>query len=556
MNQKTAPALKNSGIRLENIPFSEIPGQSSLFLDFQKDSPELESFYPEKNNSLKEFSKKVLENYKIDRQKLCDVLYEENKKLGGNVKTLVNIETLRGKDCLAVVTGQQAGLFSGPVYTIYKALSTVKMVEQLSEEGIKAVPVFWIAEEDHDFDEVKKTIYLNRSGNIKVSKFDPDKDFEDVPVGYIELDDSINKVIEALFKELPRTEYSKFLQESLEKSYQNGETFSNSFARFLSEVFSDYGLIMVSPLNPELKKLCWPIFSEAFQRSDEIIQRILEKNEQLKKGNYHSQVLVEENSFPFFLQNNERERLALRKNLENEDLIIQKTKESLNRSELYELAKSYPQALSPNALLRPVVQDFLFPTLTYFGGAAEIAYFAQNSAIYEVLERPVTPIRHRAAFSIVSGKNRRNLNEYNLGLVDLFKGQEKTSARIVEEFLSNDVAVTFEDVERSINNKLDLLEKSLKTVEPTLSQNLSNRRKKIDYHLDSLRKKYHRAEIKKDEIFQRRIKSIYNDILPSKGLQERSLNVINFLNIYGDNFIKWVYESIDLEEKGHQVIIF
>ncbi|HMS40745.1 MAG TPA: bacillithiol biosynthesis cysteine-adding enzyme BshC, partial [Pyrinomonadaceae bacterium] len=407
MSQKMAQTFQENSLKVESIPFAEIPHQSKLFLDFQADLPEIAKFYPEKNTDLKEFAEKVLVNYKTDRNTLCDALAETNKSFGTGKKTFENIELLREKDCLAIVTGQQAGLFSGSLYTIYKALSAVKMCEDLRRQNIKAVPVFWIAEEDHDFDEVKKTYILSEqpglAGCLASIENAPRTYQENSAVGFIKLDETIIETIENL--NLPQTDFTENIKNNIKETYKSGETFSTAFAKFLGHIFADYGLIFLSPLDEKLKKLSAPIFSEAVEKSEEIASALLRRNDELK--DYSAQVLVEENFFPFFYQDETRQ--AMRRDLQSGNVKIQKSKTEFTNNELKEIAENLPKTLSPNALMRPIVQDFLLPTLTYFGGGAEIAYFAQNAVIYEILNRPVTPIRHRASFTIVEPKNRRTL---------------------------------------------------------------------------------------------------------------------------------------------------
>ena len=554
MNQESACLSEVNLLRQETISFSEIPHQSRLFLDFQADSPNLNEFYPEKRTDLSDFAEKVLVNYKTDRRELCDVLEESNKSFGAGEKTFENIKFLREKDCVTIVTGQQSGLFSGELYTIYKALSAVKLAKDLRRQNIKAVPVFWIAEEDHDFDEVKKTFVLDRQGKLAKFENTPEKHIENSPVGLVKLDDTIEKTIEDLFESLSHTEFSDETRRILSETYKSGETYSTAFAKFLAEIFSSYGLIFLSPLNENFKKLCAPIFTEAVEKSEEINLALLEKNKELEMKNYQAQVLVAENSFPFFFQDESGKRRALRRDVENSKFKIQNSKREFDKTELIEIACNMPQNLSPNALLRPVMQDYLLPTLVYFGGAAEIAYFAQNSAIYEILNRPATPIRHRASFTVVQRKHHRTLEKYELEFAELFAGKDEISARIVEKFISNKTAETFADVEEIINAQLHRLDKSLSEIESTLSENLANRRKKIIWHIAALRKKYHLAEIQKNEIVRRRFENLFVALLPNNALQERTLNVITFLNLFGTNFIDWIYEAIETDEKGHQIL--
>lgn len=554
MNLKAARVSTGNVFEQSTIPFEDIPKQSPLFLDYLKDKVCCDSFYPAKKTPIKKFSEKVLSSYQINRNELCDALTEINRSLGAGEKTLENIRLLVDKDCGAIVTGQQAGLFSGAAYTIYKALSAVKLAEELKAQNIKAVPVFWIAEEDHDFDEVKSTQFLDKKGKLYKAENTPNNFTQNSPVGLVELDETIENTLDELFENLPYTEFTGEIRQILTETYQSGETFSTAFAKLVSKLFAAYGLIIVTPMNARLKKLCAPILIEAIEKAEQIVSGLLDRNEKLPKENYPLQVLVEKDSFPLFFQNENGERQSLRRNLENGKVKVYKSKTEFEISELIETAKNSPQNLSPNALMRSVVQDYLFPTFTYFGGAAEIAYFAQNSVIYEVLNRPVTPIRHRASMTIVEPKNERTLRKYELNLADLFEGKDAVQSKIVEKFLNRETAKVFSDVENRIANELNLLSENLAASEPTLAANLENRRKKILWHLDALRNKYHRAELTKNEVVENRLENLFTALLPHHALQERTLNAVTFLNLYGTNFIEWIYAAIDTEEKRHQIL--
>lgn len=553
MNQHPARSSAKR-FRQETVSFENLPDQSKLFLDFQSNADATAKFYPEKNTPLEDYAQRILSAYTVDRRELCDVLTEDNRVFGAGNRTFKNIELLRGEDCTAIVTGQQAGLFSGALYTIYKIVSAVKFAADLRERNIKAVPVFWIAEEDHDFDEVKKTFVPDKNGELLKLENAPENRLENAPVGLIKLDGTINQTIQKLFENLPTAEFTADAKRMLENAYQSGETYSAAFAKFIARLFEDYGLIIVAPLNPRLKKLCSPIFVAAIENSAEISLALLERNDELKRLNYQPQVLVEKDFYPFFLQSEAGERQPLRRNAESGRIKLQKSKREFEFAELSEIARRAPEQLSPNALMRPVVQDFLLPTLTYFGGAAEIAYFAQNQTIYKTLNRPVTPIRHRAAFTIVERKHARTLEKYESDFADLFAGKEAFAAGVVEKFLAQNAANTFDKVEEHISVQLDRLEQALDQDAPTLAANLTNRRKKILWHLSALRKKYHRAEIERNAVAERRIESLFAALLPENALQERTLNVAAFLNSYGENFIRWIYEAVETDETNHQIL--
>lgn len=546
---------KNS-FAVESLPFSDIPGQSKLFIEYQQNPLSLKEYYPETVGSHTQISRRipdVLAHYKADRNLLCDALEEMNKKFDAGSKTLENIRLLRESDCVAVVSGQQAGLFSGPLYTIYKALSAVKLTECLRGRGFKAVPVFWIATEDHDFEEVSKTFVINKTGKLKELKNEPKKCYENLPVGYVKLDDSIKETIDELFAELPVTEFTGELKKLIEEHWSAGTYFGDAFAKFLTRIFVKHGLIMLCPLDERLKRIAAPIYVEAIKKSDEIVSALRKRSEKLVEKGFHAQVLINEDYFPLFWQARDHTRNALKKSERGTFKTKDETRE-FSLEELAAIAEREPKRFSPSVVLRSVVQDYILPTVCYFGGAAEIAYFAQSGEVYRILDRPVTPIFHRQSFTIIQAKHARTFEKYDLKLTNLFRGMENILPAIVEEYLNPEMAQIFAETEEKIDAELNRLDKNLVNIEPTLADNLATRRRKIIYHIANLRTKFHHAQIHKDEVIKRQLETAFESLVPHKHLQERTLNILTFLNRYGLYFVDWIYDSIELDDKAHRVI--
>jgi bacillithiol synthase len=555
-SEAVCPCPTDEFLKVESLSFSEIPQQSRLFIEYQQNPSSLKRYYPNVVDSHTKISSKipqVLENYKVDRNALCDVLQDANRGNGASVKTLENIELLRESDCVAVVSGQQAGLFTGPLYTIYKALSAVKLTECLKGRGFKAVPVFWIATEDHDFLEVSKTHIVGKNGELVEIKNEPKRCYENLPVGYVKNDDSIKQSIDELFSNLPHTEFTDEVREMLETTWVSGVDYGDSFARMLTKIIGKYGLILLCPLDERLKRIASPIYVEAIKKSDEIVSALRERSDELVNNGYHAQVLINEDYFPLFYQAKDKTRHALKKTPQD----TYKTKgieREFTIAELVELAENEPQKFSPSVVLRSVVQDYLLPTICYFGGAAEIAYFAQSGEVYRILDRPVTTIFHRQSFSIIESKHSKVLNRFGLILQDLFVGKDNLIPQIVEKFLNTDAASIFGETEEIINTQLNKLERTLFQIEPTLAENSVRRRQKILFHIAAMRKKFHKAQIRKDETLNRQIEAAFVSLLPNNHLQERTLNITTLLNKHGNYFIDWIYESIDLDDKGHRII--
>ena len=542
-------------LRLDSISFSEVPAQSKLFLDYQSSPRSISKYYPNavaKHTDIAARTSQVLASYVTDRERLCEILLAQNQKFSARDSTFKNIELLRKSGTVAVLTGQQAGLFTGPLYTIYKALSAVKMSECLRARGVDAVPVFWAATEDHDFAEIASAHILGSDGGeIDFTVRVPESEVG-ISVGDIRIPDSFARELHAGIDELLNADFAPELRDRLENIWRPGCTIGEAFCADIQTLLGDYGLIVVDPLHEQVKKLAAPVYTAAAERSEEIVLALVARSAELESSGYHAQVLVTPDYFPLFFHTEDGMRRAIRRSGDSYHVTDTKTKFSL--PEIIELTKMQPERFSPGVMLRPVVQDYLFPTVCYFGGGAEIAYFAQNSEVYRILERPVTTILHRQSFTIVEPKQSRTMERYELELKDLFGGFDALLPRIVDRFVNPKTARLFADAEENINLELNRLDQELSRIDPTLAANLATRRRKILYHIAALQKKFRRVQIERDETVDRRIRSLFAALFPGGGLQERRLNVGTFSRHYGSSFIEAVYDSVDLDDRGHRIL--
>jgi bacillithiol biosynthesis cysteine-adding enzyme BshC len=547
---------EESGLRVESISFESIPNQSRLFLDYLRDPLALREFYPSAvrfHHELPARAPEVLAAYHTDRNVLCNALRDMNASWGAGAETLKNIELLRESDCVAVVSGQQAGLFSGPLYTIYKALSAVKLAGCLTQRNTKAVPVFWIATEDHDFPEVAKAELIGRDCRLASVEVLQDLHGEGQPVGRVVIDDSINGVLDRLLELLPASEFTPDLEALLRNAWAPGRGYGEAFARMMTSLLTDHGFVLLDPLDQRMKALAAPLYATAASRAHEIATAIEVRSHRLEEAGYHAQVTPSENSFPLFMHDETGERHALVRG-KNGKYSLKNQNEDYTAEELSKLALAQPERFSPNVTLRAVVQDYLLPTIAYYGGAAEIAYFAQTAEVYRILDRPVTPILPRASLTMVESHTGRTLEKYGLRLVDLFAGPENVLARVVEEHLGADTAKTFAKTEETVNGELDELREQLRGVDPTLADALETGRRKINYQLEGLRTRFHRAQMARDEAAHRQLQRAFEQLYPHKELQERHINITSLLARHGRYVVEWIYNAINIGSNEHQVV--
>jgi bacillithiol biosynthesis cysteine-adding enzyme BshC len=339
----------------------------------------------------------------------------------------------------------------------------------------------------------------------------------------------------------------------VQQAWQPGRSYSEAFATMMTSLLGRYGLILLNPLDSELKKIAAPLYSAAAQRAPEIGAALEQRSRDLEAAGYHAQVMATANSFPLFLHDETGARHALTRG----DNGKYRTKENgieYTADELAAMARESPERFSPNVTLRAVVQDYLLPTIAYYGGASEIAYFAQTAEVYRVLDRPATPILPRSSLTMIERHTGRVLERYGLTLADFFEGLEPVIKRVVEEHLGAGTAKRFADTEESMNRELDRLRDELTTIDPTLASALDTGRKKILYQLDGLRTRFVRAQMARDEAAHRQLQRALDQLYPNKDLQERHINITSLLSRHGTYVIEWIFNAINLGSNDHQIV--
>lgn len=544
-----------AGLSVERLPFERVPGQSRLFLEYLKDPTSLRRFYPEAvrfHHELAERRGRVLDNYTNDRTVLCDALAEMNAAWGAGSETLENVRRLRSPDSVAVVTGQQVGLFTGPLYTLYKALSAVKLAACLTARGTDAVPVFWMASEDHDWEEVREAQLLACDGRLASVSIPNTLHKEGQQVGEVALDGTVEDAAKRLFDLLPSSEFLPDVERMLRDCYHSGRTLAEGFARMLSALTSKYGLVLLDPTDARIKRLAAPLYSEAARKGAEIAAATDARSRELEAEGYHAQVHTSPDAFPLFLIDDGARRALTRTG--DGKYRAKGTEHEWDAEELAALALAEPERFSPNVTLRAVVQDYLLPTVVYFGGAAEVAYFAQTAESYRVLGRPATPILHRASLTVVERRTARTLSRYGLKLEDFFAGLDSVIARVVEQHLGKDVAAAFDNTDAAVDAALDSLGASLRDFDPTLAEALNGGRKKIRHQLDGLRSRFHRAQMHRDRAALRQLERAATALYPERALQERHVNVTSLLARHGLYAVEWIHDALDLSTNDHLVV--
>ena len=532
------------------LPFSQIPHTTRLTLDYLSYSSAAHEFYP-RSPLFPEWCKEEAPGVLYDaarRQKVSEILERQNRAWGSGAKTFTNIERLRG-GALAAVTGQQVGLFGGPLFSIFKALTAVKLAEEATASGVECVPIFWLATEDHDLAEVNHVSLVSEAGSPERLAVDC-HGVEDAPVGTIQLGPEIAPVVERAAALLGDSEVTAWLREA----YRPGETMGSAFARLMARLFSEWGVILLDQADQEFHEIARPILRQAVERSGEINDSLLARGKALLAAGYHQQVKVTPSTTLLFeFKNGVRTPVRRKSNGANgSEFVI--GEESISARDLIERVEKNPDKFSPNVLLRPVLQDYLLPTLTYTGGAAEVAYFAQVGVVYEKLLGRVTPVLPRFSATLVEPKAQRLLEKYRLTLPDLFHGPEKLRETLAARTLPSDLQTRFAEAKAALEASMSSIRETLARLDTTLVDAASNAEEKMKYQLTQLEARAARAEAQRNEVVTRHAESLSTALYPNKALQEREIAGVSFVARYGPALLRDLYETIHTDCHDHQVI--
>ncbi len=514
------------------IRHTELPGASRLFGDLLYQFDRVERFYPHAPydpDSFARAAKQIV--YPAERRAaLVAALRHSNPDNP-------SVDKLAGPDTVAVVTGQQAGLFGGPLYTVFKALAAVKLAKTLSDRGICAVPVFWFATEDHDLAEINQAWAYNAAHqpvHFTTSSVNPPNG----PVGNIPLRDI---PLDQLRQTLTGMPFAAETIALVESAYKDGETFGSAFRKLVEQLLQPYGMIYLDPLDPAIRQIAAPFLSRALSFAKDLVPAVQERTRELEAAGYHGQVHLESNASLFFTLEGGKRTALKRKG------------DKFNDYTLEEL-QAKPELLSPNAILRPVMQDYLLPTVAYLGGPAELAYFAQSEPLYTALLGRMPVVAHRASFTLFDRRAAKLAKRYELSLKDIAVPdvdlREKMARRLVPEGVTGQFGASL----AAVNAELNKLAASIHGFDPGLEKAFEKSRSKVLYQIGKMERKTAREALRRDARATADAQYLHDLVYPHRHLQERMYGILPFLATHGMDLISRIYECVEPACPDHQIL--
>jgi len=537
---------------MTTIKFDRLPGGNRLFLDYLYDPHHIGAFFAWPFRSKREFEScaRLLNDHPVNRTAIADVLQRQNEEYRADDLAMQNIERLRRPDALTVFSGQQVGLYGGPLYTVHKALGAIGWAKELEAQlNRPVIPVFWLAADDHDFAEVQWTAFPGMNNRAQREVYHPEVEPERLPTSRIVYDDNINAVHDHWRGERLTTEFSPEVDRILADAFQPGVPMAVAFARWMAQAFAGTGIVFFSPSDPEAKRLGVGLFEQEL-RSPKCAAKALDLvNLRLTECGYRQQVTHPPTHTHLFYFNGQRVPLDHVADGKLTDGQNERTSD-----EWVDILREHPEDFSPGVLLRPVLQNYLFPTIAYVAGPSEVAYWAQARALFEVFDVIQPVVIPRPFVTLVEKKIRKTVDKLELTLPEVLIDPETVVNIVAQRSFPADLQAMFGNVHQCVDDYIGKLEKAVTTFEPTLEKSFRLGAGKMKAELASLKKKAFQAHKRKNEIIREQVYKISGHLYPEGKLQERVFGLPYYLNKYGTDFIAYLAEHVRLDTGDHQLI--
>lgn len=486
-----------------------------------------------------------------DREKLLSIILDNNRRLGCTQRTLENIELLRRTDTLCVFSGQQATVCASPMYTVNKALSSVKLARQYQEKlGRPVVPCFWVATDDHDFEEVRHANFLTRAGELLTATFNPKRDPSGLPAAEIIFDDGIADFHRSVEKALIDTEFKKPLLELTGEIYAPGHKLSEAFARMLNHFLGEWGIVLVDPNFPGLKDFFKPVFAREIREHSLTHNLYEERSKSLLSRGYHAQVHKTGENLNIFYFDKKRSNLVIR----GSEFSADSDSKRFSREELLDIVDKSPWRFSSNVLLRPIAQCAAFPTVAQVVGPSELAYFAQITPLFDFFGVPVPIIHPRSGLTIVEPHIAKVMHRYDITVASLRNDPEAVISGVIDKLFPSEIANAVADFQERVKHELEDYALSVKESDPEEYNHLVNFKRHVDYELKQLRKRLKASHKKRHDNVISQIRKACAFLFPANKLQERVISPLYYADKFGPDIFRTIYESLDIANPSHTVL--
>lgn len=528
------------------VPYGDIAGFSALFVDYVDGKVPAVDYYARgfDESTLLAFAPEAAAARRADRSAVADILVDQQSWWGTDGGALANAERFRDPSATVIVTGQQVGLFTGPLYTVLKALTTVLLARRLEAvSGNPVIPIFWLGSEDHDFDEMATAAIPGKSLTV------PRPNVENTgPVGALVFDASIEALVQELEHALPPTDFRPRVMEMVRASYASGQTFRDAFAKLLRQLLPETGLVLFAQDDERVKRLAAPVWRKeivGWEASDAALRGISEA----LASDYHAQVHIRPSNL-FLIRDGERRPL----DVEDGRFHLRGTDLSWSRDELLNRLETSPESFSPNVVLRPLTQDWLFPTVAYVGGPGETAYFGQYREVYEWAGIPMPAIFPRISLTLIEPGIRRSLDRLEMPPAAFSEDADALFSRLAKERMEINVESLFGRTIGEVNKLIAPLIPDVVQVDASLKKSVEATRAAMQNEIVRLRDRVLKADRRNRDSLRQQVEKVSDGLFPGGKPQERVISPLYFANKYGPDFFVRLMHELDCDTRSHLLI--
>jgi bacillithiol synthase len=545
------PVSSDSALRFA-VDLRRLPWARRLAVDYAFDFERLARFFSGNPAEPDAWSAAIAaaREYPRERAAVAGILRAQLERRDAPPNALASAAALAEPGTIAIVTGQQAGLFGGPLFTLLKAVTAIRLAERIGRDhDVRAVPVFWIDAEDHDWDEVQGCTLLDAELRLRGIDAEPPPGAGERSVGGLVWQDGIRDAVEQLRSALPVTEHTPWLLDLIGRAYAPGITVADAFGRLLDGVLGPYGLVVFNAADPAAKPLLADVLARELSTAGTTALAAARAGADLVALGYHMQVTPHPGAAALF------ELSAGRRHVRRDgDEFIVGDDRRVPVSVLVDQARQRPQTFSPNVLLRPVVQDTLFPTACYVAGPNELAYLAQLRGVYEAFGLPMPLMHPRATATLLDAAGARFLTRYHVPLEALAEQNEHVLNELLKTLLPPHVEAAIRQAEARIGEQMDEVIAAVPAIDPTLEGRARSARGRMTHELETLLAKVLQAAKRRDDTLRRQFLHAREQAFPGGHAQERTVGSVAFLNRYGPALAARLLEELPLDGGTHWVV--
>ena len=475
-------------------------------------------------------------------------LAAQQERRGAPAESRTAAALLEHPGAVAVVTGQQAGAFGGPLFTLLKAITALQLARHAAATlGVPALAVFWVDAEDHDWDEIASCTVLDAQMQPRTVTLPAPEGAGELPVASLRLDERVHAALAELESALAPTEFTAALLEGLRHAYRPGAGMADAFATWLEGVLGAHGLVVFDSSDPAVKPLLAPVFHREVT-TGRTATLAASAGEALAARGHAPQVIPQPDSVSLFRLDGTRKPIRR----QGDQFVAGDA--TFTAAALAADAETNPHRFSPNVLLRPIVQDTLFPTICYVAGPSELAYLGQLREVYAEFGLPMPLVQPRSSATIVDSATARFLTKYHVPFEDLQPQDEAALNRLLQSQLPPTVESSVANAAAAIQRSMEEVEDAVASVDPTLGGAAKTTRGKMEHELKALHGKVIQAAKRRDDTLRRQFMRAQAQTFPQGHPQERALAVVFFLNLYGPALIDRLVQELPTELGQHWVI--